>query len=293
MMADTQVVTNGEVKIWYNTWGSYGQHSIAIAILKDGTVVNPASIGYPPRGMTAKKKVGNTEVRVVNDSSSKNAHIYVYIPADAVEAVVSNVKTSSGSRGWEIAYGDGDIEVVEEKEEKIIEKNGRKFKEVAAYWNYYFVTKDGKKVLFYKERGSSSLIPLDKPKVRLVRDAARNVVYVVGDTYDVKETLKKLGFRWNPSLERWEKQSNGDLQQIAEQLGAVADVSVEERKDELLAALDQLEKGYKQLYEYFYEMYTSGGSTSRAIKLKKLVDDLEQVIISLKAFAREQGESNG
>jgi hypothetical protein len=288
-----QIVANGEVKLWYTTWGSYGQNSIAIAILKDGTIVNPANIGYPPKGMVAKKTIGNIEVRVVNNSSRKNAHIYVYVPAEAVEAVVTNVETSSGSRGWEVAYGDGDIEVVEEKEEKIIEKNGRKFKEVATYWNYYFVTKDGKKVLFYKGRGSSSLIPLDKPKVRLVRDAARNVVYVVGDTYDVKETLKKLGFRWNTSLERWEKAGNGDLQQLAEQLKGVADVSVEERKDELLAALDQLEKGYKQLYEYFYEMYTSGGSTSRAIKLKELVDDLERVVISLKAFARTQGENNG
>jgi hypothetical protein len=288
-----QVVTNGEVKLWYNTWGSYGQHSIAIAILKDGTVVNPASIGYPPRGMTVKKMVGNTEVRVVNDSSSKNAHVYVYVPVDAVEAVVSNMKTSSGYKGWEVEYGEGDIEVVEEKEEKTIEKNGRRFKEVTAYWNYYFVTKDGRKVLFYKERGGSSFVPIDKPRVKLVRDAARGIVYAVGDTYDVKETLKKLGFRWNSTLERWEKAGNGDIRQIAEQLKDVADVSVEERKDALAAAIDQLEKGYKQLYDYFYEMYTSGGSTQRAVELKKLVDDLEQVIISLKAFAREQGESNG
>jgi hypothetical protein len=288
-----QVVVGNQVKLWYNTWGSYGQHSIAIAILKDGTVVNPANIGYPPKGMVAKKKVGNTEVRIVNDSSSKNAHIYVYVPVDAVEAVVSNMKTSSGYKGWEIIYGDGDVEVVEEREEKTVEKNGRKFKEVAAYWKYYFVTNDGRKVEFYKERGGSSLVPLDKSRVKLVRDTARGIVYAVGDTYDVKETLKKLGFRWNSSLERWEKQSNGDLQQIAEQLKGVADVSVEERKDALAASIDQLEKGYRMLYDYFYEMYTSGGSTQRAVKLKKLVDDLEQVIIALKAFAREQGENDG
>ena len=288
-----QIVVGNEVKLWYNTWGSYGQHSIAIAILKDGTVVNPANIGYPPKGMVAKKKVGNTEVRVVNSSSSKNAHIYVYVPVDAVEVVVSNMKTSSGYKGWEVEYGEGDIEVVEEKEEKTIEKNGRRFKEVTAYWNYYFVTKDGRRILFYKERGVSSLAPLDKPRVRLVRDAARNVVYATGDTYDVKEALKRLGFRWNSSLERWEKVGNGDVQQIAEQLKGVADVSVEERKDALAAAIDQVEKGYRMLYDYFYEMYTSGGSTQRAVELKKLVDDLEQVIIALKAFAREQGESNG
>jgi len=288
-----QVVANGEIKVWYNTWGSYGQHSIAIAILKDGTVVNPAVISRPPKGMVAKKMVGNTEVRVENSSSSKNARIYVYIPVNTVEAVVSTTKTSSGSKGWEVEYGEGDIEVVEEREEKTIEKNGRRFKEVTAYWNYYFVTKDGRKVLFYKGRGGSSLVPLDKPRVKLVRDVARGIVYAVGDTYDVKETLKKHGFRWNSTLERWEKQDNGNLQQIAEQLKDVADVSVEERKDALAAAIDQLEKGYKQLYEYFYEMYTRGGDTRKAIELKKLVDDLEQVVITLKAFAREQGENNG
>jgi hypothetical protein len=287
------IVVNQEVKIWYTTWGSYGQNSIAIAILKDGTIVNPANIGYPPKGMVAKKKVGNTEVKVENSSSSKNAHIYVYIPVEAVEAVLSNTRTSSGYKGWEIIYGDGDIEAVEEKEEKVVEKNGRRFKEVTAYWKYYFVTNDGRKVEFYKERGGSSLVPLDKPRVKLVRDTARGIVYAVGDTYDVKETLKKLGFRWNSSLERWEKAGNGDLQQIAEQLKGVADVGVEERKDTLAAALDQVEKGYKQLYDYFYEMYTSGGSTQRAVELKKLVDDLEQVIIALKAFAREQGENDG
>jgi len=287
-----QVAVNREVKIWYNTWGSYGQHSVAIAILKDGTVVDPSRIGYPARGMVAKKTVGSTEVRVVNNSSRKNAHIEVYIPADAVEAVLSNTRTSSGDKGWEVVYGEGDIEVVENVEENVVEKNGRRFKEVVAYWSYYFVTKDGRRILFYKKRGGSSLVPLDKPRVKLVRDTARNVVYATGDTYDVKEALKKLGFRWNPSLERWEKQSNGDLQQLAEQLKDVADVSVEEKKDALAAAIDQLEKGYKMLYDHFYEMYTRGGSTQRAVELKKLVDDLEQVIISLKAIARTQGESN-
>jgi hypothetical protein len=287
------VSEQAEVKVWYNTWGSYGQRSLAIAILKDGTIVDPSRIGCPARGMAAKKTVGSTEVRVVNSSSRKNAHIEVYIPADAVEAVLSNTRTSSGDKGWEVVHGEGDIEVVEEKEENVVERNGRRFKEVVTHWSYYYVTKDGRKVLFYKERGASSLVPLDKPRVRLVRDTARDVVYAVGDTYDVKETLKKLGFRWNSTLERWEKAGNGDIRQIAEQLKDVADVSVEERKDALAAAIDHVERGYRMLYEHFIEVYEGGGDTRKAIELKRLVDELDRVLLALKTYATRQGEGSG
>jgi hypothetical protein len=284
-----QVVVNQEVKIWYNTWGSYGQHSIAIAILKDGTVVNPAAIGHPPRGMVAKKMVGNTEVRVENSSSSKNAHIYVYIPVDAVEAVLSNTRTSSGYKGWEVEYGEGDIEVVEEREEKTIEKNGRRFKEVTAYWNYYFVTKDGRKVLFYKERGGSSLVPIDKPKVKLVKTA--NLVYVAGDTYEIRNTLKQLGFRWNDRWGRWEKANNGDdIKKLAEEIGKVADVVVEEgNRLEKVAQL--LDAAFNELYKAYTELEnTADTSTLKAIA--SLMRDVEACKITARQLA-QRGENNG
>jgi len=284
-----QVVANGEIKVWYNTWGSYGQHSIAIAILKDGTVVNPASIGYPPRGMTAKKMVGNTEVRVENSSSSKNAHIYVYIPVNTVEAVVSTTKTSSGSKGWEIIYGEGDVEVKEEKKEREELRNDRKFKVVESWWVYYFVAKDGKKIEFYRETAGRREIPIDKPKVRLVKTA--NVIYVAGDTYEIRNTLKQLGFRWNDRWTRWEKAYNGDdIEKLAEEIGKVADVTVEEG-NRLEKVAQYLEKAFDELYKAYTELENTADTvTLKAIA--SLMRDVEACKITARQLA-QRGESNG
>jgi hypothetical protein len=284
-----QVVTNGEVKLWYNTWGSFGQHSIAIAILKDGTIVNPANIGYPPRGMTAKKMVGNTEVRVENSSSSKNAHIYVYIPAEAVDVVLSNTRTSSGYKGWEIIYGEGDVEVQEEKREREESRNGRRFKVVERWWVYYFVTEDGRKIEFFRETAGRSEIPIDKPKVKLVKTA--NVIYVTGDTYEIRNALKQLGFRWNDRWTRWEKQSNGeDIKKLAEEIGKVADVVVEEgNRLEKVAQL--LDAAFNELYKAYTELEnTADTSTLKAIA--SLMRDVEAAIITARQLA-QRGENNG
>jgi hypothetical protein len=284
-----QIVVNGEIKVWYTTWGSYGQNSIAIAILKDGTIVNPANIGYPPKGMVAKKTIGNTEVRVVNDSSRKNAHIYVYIPIEAVEVVLSNTSTSSGSKGWEIIYGDGDVEVVEEREEKTVEKNGRKFKAVERQWVYYFLAKDGRKIAFYREVAGRSETPLDKPKVKLVKTG--NVVYVAGDTYEIRNTLKQLGFRWNDRWGRWEKANNGvDIKRLAEELGKVADVTVEEgNRLEKVAQL--LDAAFNELYKAYTELEnTADTSTLKAIA--SLMRDVEAAMITARQLA-QRGETDG
>ena len=288
-MAGEQVVVGNEVKLWYNTWGSYGQHSIAIAILKDGTVVNPANIGYPPKGMVAKKTIGNIEVRVVNDSSRKNAHVYVYVPAEVVEAVVSNTRTSSGYKGWEIVYGEGDVETVEERKEREENRNGRRFKVVESWWVYYFSTKDGRKIEFYRETAGRSEIPLDKPKVKLVKTA--NVIYVAGDTYEIRNTLKQLGFRWNDRWTRWEKANNGDdIKKLVEELGKVADVTVEEgNRLEKVAQL--LDMAFNELYKAYTEL-ENAADTSTLKAIASLMRDVEAAMITAKQLA-QRGESNG
>jgi len=261
-----------EVKIYYNTWGSFGQHSLAIAILKDGTVVDPRSIERPPRGTVAKKRVGSVEVRVANDSSAKNAHITVYIPADAVQAVVSNTWTSSGPRGWEITYGEGDVEVVEEREEKMIEKNGRRFKEVTTYWCYYFVNGE-RKVLFYRERASSSLVALDKPRVRVLKNAVK--ITVEGDTYEIRDALKKAGFKWNGT--KWEMPAAGKaIEKVIEELKAVAEVEVVEQRDSLAEAIMYLEKCCEKLRGYLLE--------TNSTEVRRIVDELYTIKMSLEAM---------
>jgi hypothetical protein len=179
-----QVVVGNEVKLWYDTWGSFGQFSLALAILKNGTVVNPMLIKRPPRKEEAVVTVGDTEVKVVNESSAKNAHIVVYVPLEKVLAVLSTRKTSSGGKGWEIIYGEGEIEVKEERKEREENRNGRRFKVVESWWVYYFVAGDGKKIEFFRETAGRSEIPIDKPKVKLVKTA--NVIYVAGDTYEIR-----------------------------------------------------------------------------------------------------------
>jgi hypothetical protein len=282
-------VVNQEVKIWYNTWGSYGQFSLALAILKDGVVVNPMFIKRPPRKEEATVLVGETEVRVVNDSSSKNAHIYVYVPVEKVLAVVSTTKTSGGSKGWEIIYGEGNIEIKEEKREREESRNGRRFKVVESWWVYYFATKDGRKIEFYRETAGRSEIPIDKPKVKLVKTA--NLVYVAGDTYEIRNTLKQLGFRWNDRWGRWEKANNGDdIKKLAEEIGKVADVVVEEgNRLEKVAQL--LDAAFNELYKAYTELEnTADTSTLKAIA--SLIRDIETAKITARQLA-QRGGSNG
>jgi hypothetical protein len=284
-----QVVVGNQVKLWYNTWGSYGQFSLALAILKDGAVVNPMFIKRPPRKEEATVLVGETEVRVVNDSSSKNARIYVYVPAEKVLAVVSTQTTSSGGKGWEIVDGEGDIEVKEEKREREESKNGRRFKIVESWWVYYFVTKDGKKVEFYRETAGRSEIPLDRPKVKLVKTA--NVIYVAGDTYEIRNTLKQLGFRWNDRWSRWEKANNGDdIKKLAEGLGKVADVTVEEGN-----RLEKVAQYLDMAFNELYKAYTELENTVDTVTLKaiaSLMRDVEAAMITARQLA-QRGETDG
>jgi len=284
-----QVVTNGEVKLWYSTWGSYGQFSLALAILKDGAVVNPMFIKRPPRKEEAVVTVGDTEVKVVNESSAKNAHIVVYVPLDKVLTVLSTMKTSSGGKGWEIIYGEGDVEVKEEKKEGEELRNGRKFKVIESWWVYYFATKDGRKIEFYRETAGRSEIPLDKPKVKLVKTV--NVIYVAGDTYEIRNTLKQLGFRWNDRWSRWEKADNGDdIKKLVEEIGKVADVIVEEG-NRLEKVAQYLEKAFDELYKAYTELEnTADTATLKAVA--SLMRDVEACKITARQLA-QRGENNG
>jgi hypothetical protein len=56
-------------------------------------------------------------------------------------------------------------------------------------------------------------------------------IQVYGDTYPIKETLKKLGFRWNPNEKIWTKESSleyyitpDEYDNIVAELRKIADV---------------------------------------------------------------------
>jgi len=268
----------GRIKIWYTTWGSYGQHSVAVAILKDGTVIDPRKVPKPPYKMSMKRQLGGVELEIVNDSSRKNAHIYVYIPAEAVRAVLSFTRTSSGGKGWVIEHGDGDIEVAEEEEKEEEVRNGRRFLVTRKYLVYYYVDQLGK-VPFSKEEGGVVEVPLDRPRVKLVYAVSTKKIYANGDTYEIRDTLKLLGFRWNSTAGRWERalESKDLLQSILDVLKTVADVAVEEG-DSLASALAHLEAAYEELKKALAE-------TGDA-KLRSIVDDAYLLITRLQALER-------
>jgi len=262
------------VKVYYNTWGSYGQHSLSIAILRNGTIVNPLQIERPPRHTVVRKKIGDVEVEVENSSSAKNAHITVYIPADAVLAVLERVRTSSGTRGWEITYGEGDVEVVEEEEVREVVKGGRRFKEVVRYWCYYYIPEGAGRVLFWREEAERSLVALDKPRVRILKGA---IIVAEGDTYEVRDALKKLGFRWNG--ERWVLPGGNDLERVIEELRKVAEVEV--ASDDLTDAITHLEVCLEKLKNYL--------SVANSPEIARIVDELYVIKLKLQRM-REGGE---
>jgi len=227
--------------------------------------------------MSMKKQIGDVEVEIVNDSSSKNAHIYAYIPSSATRAILSYVKTSSGGKGWVVERGDGDIEVVEEEERSEEVRNGRRFLVTRKYLVYYYIDQSGK-VPFYREEEGVTEVPLDKPRVKLVYVPSARKVFANGETYEVRDTLKMLRFRWNSVAERWEAplESRDLLQPILDVLKTVAEVTVEEG-DPLANALAHLEAAHEELRK----LYAETGS----LELQSILNDIYMVSLRIRSLA--------
>jgi hypothetical protein len=117
-------------------------------------------------------------------------------------------------RAYLVAKEGDNIKIVElpVKEEKAED-------DVAVY-EVSYVEYEGRKIICEKRE-----VYRKKPRVWIF--IVLNDVVVNGDTYKVKDVLKKLGFRWNPSTKAWVAPVDEiDIETVRKELEKVADVVV-------------------------------------------------------------------
>jgi hypothetical protein len=104
-------------------------------------------------------------------------------------------------------------------------------------------------------------------------------------------TLKQLGFRWNERWTRWEKQGNGeDIKKLAEEIGKVADVTVEEG-NRLEKVAQYLDMAFNELYKAYTELEnTADTATLKAIA--SLMRDVEAASITARQLAQRGGNND-
>lgn len=189
------------VEIGYGTWGSYGQYSRVMAILLDGTVVDPRRlIHLLRRGDRVKKTITvngkEYTIEIVDNSSRKNTKIAVYVPREIVKAVIKDSASSSGWKGFSVLEGGGEVVAVDEER---TEENG-KYRVIRTVRVYYYV--DGEfKVPIEEKELSWRKEAIGKPSATIMQ--VDNVTIVQGDTYQFREQLKQAGFAWDPILRAW------------------------------------------------------------------------------------------
>jgi hypothetical protein len=162
-----------KIQLWYSPYGSHGQYVRQIAILRDGTVVDPLKVGI------ASKR-----------------HKYVILRRSDVVAIVEDNATSSGWKGFKVKEGDGKI-VVESEIKKWVDGN-KEFTQLLEH--YYYVT-ENMKVHLTTLSGPKNYKLVGKPKVRIIQ--LENGYGVVGETYEIKDKLKAMGAKWNPDKKCW------------------------------------------------------------------------------------------
>ena len=232
MAENTQVdqVENKMVVLHYDTWGSFGQYVLDVAVLRDGTIIDPRKLKYPYEKDLEKEIQLSNGVTIIakQKDSNKNAHKIVKVPKLEVLVVYSVEKTSSKIYPYlEIVaddVADAQLKAKEEVEEKV--EGNKKIK------NYYEVEyieitmKDGKKLETPVEKKyvktESEL--LGKPVVTLT--VLSNEIVASGDTYHVRDVLKALGFKWNSSSKTWTRLASSDINEIVQKLSEKAEVNV-------------------------------------------------------------------
>ena len=190
-----------EVRLFYGTYGSYGQFSKDVAILKDGSIIDPELAGKRMwRGEKTTRKVtvdGKEYTITINDvSSRKNKKVEVYVPREIVKAVLTEGASASKLYPLRVAEGEGTV-VTEDNEE--LHENG-KYRYIRTMRTWYYVHGDMKIPVKRREVNFRKEL-IGKPQVSLYVEG--NKVIAKGDTYQCKDILKRLKMRWDTLSRCW------------------------------------------------------------------------------------------
>jgi len=212
----------GEIGLTYDTWGSFGQYKKTRAVLVNGHLVDPETFLNNVNGERSVVFHG-IRLTVIQKNSRKNVHITVVLPKEAIVAVVSEIKTSGGLR----RDIEGEGELITEEEVQELTSNNKKYK--ICYDVCYYVNKRlNIKVELERTKKNIESELIGKPQITLVNYKAGKIIGAKGDTYYVKDKLKRLGFTWEGLGKVWLKQYNSEdeINQVVKQLEELAEVKV-------------------------------------------------------------------
>jgi uncharacterized protein (UPF0216 family) len=203
-------------KIW--TWGSCGRSSVFM--------VHPTRMDLA--WVTGRSGTVKTEwfvLDVVNMDSRKNMNREFTFLDVFQPIVIYHFGSTSCSKDFEAVYiiakegGSITIKELPIEVETKTETMGR----FATLYEIKYVVYNGEKIVL-KQR------EISKKKLAYVVNVKTvgNKIVVSGDTFEVKDVLKRMGFRWNPSDKTWIALASIGVETVKAELEKVPEVIVKE-----------------------------------------------------------------
>ena len=204
----------GRFRLW--TWGSCGKGYLDMLY----------PVRLPLSRVTNHSGTVKTDwfvIDVVNEDSRKNMHRDVTFLDLFQPIVVRHHGAYSCSQSFDNIYllekKDNSIVVTELpiKTETVTETQGR----LLVVREIRFVEYAGQKIVL-SEREVSKTKTAYVVSVKTVNDK----IIVTGDTYEIREVLKKLGLRWDPNMRTWVAPTKIGVESIKAELEKVPEVIV-------------------------------------------------------------------
>jgi len=203
-------------KIW--TWGSCGRSSVFM--------VHPTRMDLA--WVTNRTGTVKTEwfvLEVANMDSGKNMNREITFLDAFQPVVIYHFGSYSCSRDFEAVYlitkEGGNITIKELPIE--VETKTDTVGRIATLYEIKYVTYNNQRiVLKQREIGKRKLAYVVNIKV------VNNKIVVSGDTFDVKDLLKRMGFRWNPSDKTWIAPASIGVENVKAELEKIPEVLVKE-----------------------------------------------------------------
>jgi hypothetical protein len=203
-------------KIW--TWGSCGRSNVFM--------VYPEKLDLAwVTGKTGTVKTEWFVLDVVNMDSRKNMNRELTFLDVFQPIVIYHFGSYSCSRDFEVVYliakEGGSITIKELPIE--VETKTETIGRFATLYEIKYVVYGGQKiVLRQKEIGKKKLAYVVSLKV------VNNKIVVSGDTFEVKDVLKRMGFRWDPSNKVWTAPASIGVENVKAELEKIPEVLVKE-----------------------------------------------------------------
>jgi hypothetical protein len=203
-------------KIW--TWGSCGRSNVFM--------VHPTRMDLAwVTGRTGTVKTEWFVLDVINMDSRKNFNREFTFLDVFQPIVIYHFGSYSCSKDFEAVYliaKEGNNIVIKESPIEVETKTETMGRFATLYEIRYVVYNGQKIVLRQKEIGKKKLAYVVSIKV------VGNKIVVSGDTFEVKDVLKRMGFRWNPSDKTWIAPASIGVDVVKAELEKIPEVVVKE-----------------------------------------------------------------